>query len=65
MAIETHVVVLEREVYTGGPGYNGYVMKQLGFPEGPYLKGVAELFVRQARSVDKKIKFKVVEYLPE
>jgi len=63
MSIETHVVVLADEEYTGGPGYKGPILKTLGFPEGPYLPGVAKIFVRQAKKVDSSKKFKIVEYI--
>ena len=65
MSIETHVVVLQEEAYNKGTGYRGPIMKSLGFPEGPYVEGVAKLFVRQARSVDKTKRFKVVKYVAE
>lgn len=62
MAIETHVVVLEDEIYTGGVGYRGPVLKELGFPEGPYIFGVAKLFVNQAKRAKTKARFKIVEH---
>ncbi len=65
MTIETHVVVLQEETYKAGSGYSGPILKSLGFPEGPYLEGIAKLFVRQARSVDKNKRFKVLKYVPE
>ena len=65
MAIETHVVVLENEGYVSGPGYNGPILKELGFPEGPYLQGIAKIFVRQARKVDSTKRFKIMEYVPD
>jgi len=65
MTIETHVVVLEGEDYVSGPGYNGPVLKELGFPEGPYLQGIAKIFIRQARKADPSKRFKIVEYIPD
>jgi hypothetical protein len=65
MSIETHVVVLADEVYTGGVGYRGPVLKELGFPEGPYILGVAKIFVNQAKRSKTKADFKIVEYIPE
>lgn len=63
--LETHVVVKEEEQYTGGVGYKGPILRELGFPEGPYILGVAKLFVRQAQSVNSKARFKIVEYKAE
>lgn len=64
MAIETHVVVLDNEEYKGGEGYRGPILKELGFPEGPYVHGVAKIFVRQAKKADSSKRFKIVEYKP-
>jgi len=65
MAIETHVVVLQEENYTKGIGYRGPVLRELGFPAGPYIEGVAKIFVRQAKSINPKLRFKIMEYKPE
>ena len=62
--IERFVVVLENQTYTGGPGYKGRVLRELQFPEGPYVLGTAKIFIRQAKTVDSKLKFKIVDYKP-
>ena len=63
--IETHVVVPVTANYKAGPGYRGPLLRSLGFPEGPYIFGVAKLFVRQAAKLDPTVKFKIVEYVKE
>lgn len=65
MALETHVVVLEEENYKNGNGYRGPILKELGFPEGPYLPGIAKIFINQARRVDKTKRFVIKEYVEE
>lgn len=64
MKKERFVVIPADSHYEGGVGYTGPILTALGFPEGPYLEGVAKIFVRQARSVDPKMKFKIVELGP-
>jgi hypothetical protein len=60
--IETSVVIRDGETYNGGNGYNGPLLRELGFPEGPYTKGVAKILIRQLGSLTPKLKFKIVDY---
>lgn len=60
--IETSVVIRDGEKYSGGNGYNGPLLRELGFPEGPYTKGVAKILIRQLASLTPKLKFKIVDY---
>ena len=62
--IETYVVVEKGSVYTGGKGYTGYVLRELGFPEGPYILGTAKILVRQAATVNSKLKLVITKYIP-
>ena len=61
--MENFVVVPYNEEYKGGIGYTGPILQALQFPEGPYTKKVAEIFVRQAKSENSKLRFKIVEYV--
>ena len=62
--IEKFVVVLENQTYKSGIGYTGRVLRELGFPPAPWIKKTAEIFIRQAKTVDPKLKFKIVDYKP-
>ena len=59
---ENFVVVQEGQPYTGGVGYKGPLLRELGFPEGPYIQGVAKILIRQLASLNPRAKFKIVEY---
>jgi hypothetical protein len=58
-----YVVVKADEEYTGGPGYIGPVLQALGFPIGPYGGAGAKILVRQAKTVDPKLKLKILPYI--
>jgi hypothetical protein len=60
--MENYVVNLANVAYKNGPGYDGYILRVLQFPEGPYTLKVANIFVNQAKTVDSKVKFKVQPY---
>ena len=60
--LENSVVVYEKENYKGGNGYKGPLLRDLGFPEGPYTPGVAKILVRQLKSLVPNQKFKIVAY---
>jgi hypothetical protein len=60
--LENFVVVPEGEEYAKGNGYKGPLLRELGFPEGPYTQGVAKILIRQLASLNPKAKFKIVEY---
>lgn len=60
--LEDTVVILKGEDYSGGPGYNGPILWQLGFPAGPYLPGVARIFIRQAKKQDPSVEFETRPY---
>jgi len=60
--LEKFVVVQEGQVYKGGNGYKGPLLQELGFPEGPYIQGVAKILIRQLSSLTPKLKFKIMEY---
>lgn len=62
--LENFVVVLEGTEYKGGIGYEGPLLRELGFPEGPYLKGVAKILINQLKSLNPKAKFVIKEYQP-
>jgi hypothetical protein len=59
---ENFVVVPEGQEYIGGNGYKGPLLRELGFPEGPYIQGVAKILIRQMASLNPRAKFKIVEY---
>jgi hypothetical protein len=58
-----YVVVPENENYTGGVGYKGPILQALGFPIGPYGGAGAKILVRQAKTVDPKLRLKIVPYI--
>ena len=60
--LEKFVVVRERDNYKGGIGYTGPLLRELGFPEGPYIQGTAKILVNQLRSISSE-KFKIVDYV--
>lgn len=60
--LENSVVVHEKENYKEGNGYKGPLLRELGFPEGPYTPGVAKILVRQLKSLVPNQKFKIVPY---
>jgi hypothetical protein len=59
---ENFVVVRERDNYTGGIGYDGFLLRQLGFPKGPYIEASAKILVNQLKSISSD-KFKIVSYV--
>lgn len=60
--IESFVVVEKGVRYTGGNGYTGRALRELGFPEGPYIKKSAEILVRQARTLSTKVELVILPY---
>jgi len=60
--LEQFVVIRERDNYKSGAGYSGPFLRQLGFPEGPYIQGTAKILVNQLRSISSE-KFKIVGYI--
>jgi hypothetical protein len=60
--LEKFVVVRERDNYTEGKGYTGPLLRELGFPEGPYIQGTAKILIRQLKSISQE-RFKVVDYV--
>ncbi len=60
--LEKFVVVRDRDNYKSGAGYSGPLLRQLGFPEGPYIHGTAKILVNQLRSISSE-KFKIVDYV--
>jgi len=60
--LENFVVVRERDNYKRGIGYTGPLLRELGFPEGPYIHGTAKILINQLRSLTNE-KFKIVDYV--
>jgi len=60
--LENFVVVRERDNYKSGIGYTGPLLRELGFPEGPYIHGTAKILINQLRSLTNE-KFKIVDYV--
>lgn len=60
--LEKFVVVRDRDTYQSGIGYTGPLLRQLGFPEGPYIKGTAKILVNQLKSLTTE-RFKIVDYV--
>ena len=59
---ENTVAVVRGTTYEGGTGYEGPILRSLGFPRGPWTPLVARIFVRQAKTVDASVKFDLVTY---
>ena len=62
MAAIEYVVVEANKAYEGGLGYQGPLIKKLGFPEAPYGPAGAKIFVRQAAKLNPNKKFRIEEY---
>lgn len=60
--LENFVVVRERDNYKSGIWYTGPLLRELGFPEGPYIHGTAKILINQLRSLTNE-KFKIVDYV--
>jgi hypothetical protein len=63
LELKHYVAVEKGKEYKGGVGYTGPILKELGFPIGPWSPAGAKTFVRQAKDVDYKKEFVIHEWI--